>query len=494
MNKLNIKELIRDYLKGEKIEIKFQYPSDDVVLMINSLLSLILTRADLVYILDTIITIVRELIFNSVKSNAKRIYFHKLNLNINDDFDYNSTIKNFKKQIINNFDLIKKDLSNSSYTVTVSMINQNDELNIIIENNTSLLPIEEERISHRKEVALECENFTEAYDKYYDSTEGAGLGIILSVLLLKNAGIEGDRYYVESEKGYTRTYLKIPYNTQPIEITSLIKNEILEEVHTLPTFPENIIELRNMCDDPTVTIDEIAKKVLLDPSLTADVLRLSNSAGFVYAKRIETIEEAIKVIGLKNFVAVLSTTAARHILDKRYQKFEDVWNHCNKIAFYSKKIADFTGKNRIAEQAALSGLLHDIGKIVLLSLKPDLISKIHEVTQKRKIRVSSIMEEITIGISHSEIGSILAEKWNFPQYITDAIRHHHSPLKVPKENRDIVSIVYLANMLSGIETNKYTLGYIDSVILENFNLTDRNQLLSLSKDLKESYQSRVNIS
>ena len=177
---------------------------------------------------------------------------------------------------------------------------------------------------------------------------------------------------------------------------------MLDDVDTLPTFPENITELQNLCSKKESTIDAIASKISLDPSLTADVIKLSNSAGFVPGKRIMTIKDAVKIIGLKNLNLILTASAAKTIMQNRYKKFEVIWEHCIRVAYYSTIIAKSKQLGPVSDSAFTAGLLHDIGKIVLMSADDRIIHTISEITRNKQLRSSSILEEISVGISHAE--------------------------------------------------------------------------------------------
>ncbi|HPQ54058.1 MAG TPA: HDOD domain-containing protein [Spirochaetota bacterium] len=483
----NTPELISRIEKGEPVTISFIYPDEKTMKYINSLFSKILSKIDLVYLLDTIITIQREIIINAAKANAKRVFFKKLELDIHDPESYQKGIDKFKNDVVGDLDLIKSDLQKSNLKIKLSIQKSGTGILMTVTNNAAILPEELERIQLRMNRAKEYNDFSEAYDEVYDSTEGAGLGIVLVTLLLKNSGIGADSYTIKSEGDLTKCNLTIPFELKPAEITTNIKNQILELVQGLPTFPENIIQLQRLCGDPQASINEISDRIMLDPSLTSDVLKLSNSAGFITGKRIEKVSEAVVKIGLKNLNSILTASSARRILDTRFSKFEQVWSHCNKTAFYSRAIAMKFRRTKILENVFLAGLLHDLGKIVLLSTNLDLTNWIADIVDNRKIRTSTIMEEISIGISHPAIGELISNKWSFPEYLTETIRHHHSPTRAKEEYRDQTQVTYLANMLCGVESRKYDYSYVEESTMDHFGIKSPEELIKLHEDLKTQF-------
>jgi len=481
----NISESVQKIFSGEKVILTLISPTEKALAYLNSLLAHLLSRNDRIFLLDTVITVLREIILNSFKANAKRVFYEKSGLQLHDPEDYGKGMEQFR-EIISNIETLEDDIINSKYRITVSFVNSEEGIRIEVSNNAGISKDELERINFRVSQARECTDFASAYETAYDPSEGAGLGIILIVLLMKNAGIPSDRLLFDFSDNDVKTTFILPLELRSSEITTEIKERIIDEIDSLPTFPENIIELQALCEDSHVTISTIAEKISSDPAITADLLRLSNSAGFFTSRRITNINEAIMTIGLKNLKLLLAVGASRKIMDKRYKKFSMVWEHCNKTAFYAKQVAIETGLPRIADSAFLAGLLHDIGKIVLLSLEQPLIDRISDLIMNRGIRSSAILEEIYIGISHSEIGYLIAQKWNFPEIISGAIKHHHAPLSSLK-NRDTVTVVYLANMLCNIELQRYTYGFIEIEAAGALGLKNDKDIIALHSVLKNRY-------
>ncbi|MBN2159272.1 MAG: HDOD domain-containing protein [Spirochaetes bacterium] len=482
----NSSELAKQFDRGEEVAISFQYVNKEIEIDVNSLLSKVLSRLDKGYLYDTLVSVFRELIQNGIKANMKRVWFEAGNLDINDMGDYRKGMEKFR-EVAYHPEVMRDQLRDSRYRVTLKMRNREGGLDVSVVNNARVLPGELERIRYRMRKALEWNNFVEAYENMYDATEGAGLGIILSVMLLKNAGLDAEVFNVIPDEGSMTISLRIPPELKSIEITSSIKSQILEDVNSLPTFPENVLELRQLCDNPETTIDTISEKISLDPALAADVLKLSNSAGFISGKRITKISQAVMIIGLKNLNSMLTAAALRKIMDKRYRKFEQIWEHCNRTAYYARQIAMEVGYGKVVDIAYIAGLLHDIGKIVLLSTDARLLNQISDIVNDRKIRTSSIIEEISIGISHSAIGALIADKWNFPEELVEAVRYHHAPLAPNIRHREVVMVVYLANQLCILESKEMDPLFIESEVLDKLSITSRTAFEKFVTRLQNRY-------
>ncbi len=489
MNKPNISDVAARIYKGETFSFSFHYLSESVTRFINALFAKILSRMDRIFLLDMLITIIREVSMNAVKANAKRVYFEAHKVDPSDPAGYEEGMRLFKKNVVGQFETIEDDMKKSAFRVSFTVKSTPAGMALIITNNTAILPHELARINLRIEKARQYEDFSDAYEEIYDDSEGAGLGIVLTILLLKNSGIGSGNYRINTDGKTTTTQVTIPGELRPLEVTTKIKKQILNEVAGIPTFPQHIIQLQQLCNDPESSLAVISEKIMVDPALTTDVLKLANSAGFVPGKRIETISDAVKTIGLKNLNAILITTGARRILDKRYSRFEQIWEHCNHVAFYGRQLALRFKLGKLVENAFLSGLLHDLGKIIMLSTNVKLVNWISDVVRDRKIRTSTVMEEISIGISHSALGSLIAEKWELPDYLTSTIRHHHSPLNADEKHRDLVYVIYLANMMCGMEARKYNPSYLEQQVLERFGLESDKAFNDTHLAVQSAYQS-----
>ncbi len=478
-------------LNGEPVKLSFHYNNREINRFLNSLFTKILSHSDMLYLQGTVENVLREMIVNAVKANSKRIHFKKSNLNITDPMHYEEGMASFKTYMVETIDELPEELKLNGYKVELVLKKDDSGFRIIVRNNAGLLPFEQERIKLRVDKAREYNDFAEIYMDIADDQEGEGLGIPLTMLFLKNSGIGDKSFSIVSDGNITQSAFTIPLKTQSQAVKRVIEVKIVDEVKDLPTFPEHITELQSMCRRDNVTIGELSKKISLDPSLAASVLKLSNSAGFITSKKIESIVEAVKIIGLKNLNSILIASSAKKIMDERYSSFKDVWSHCNKAAFYSRLLAQKFGLNKISDMVFLSSLLHDLGKIILLSANQDLTDQIEKISINRQMRTSTVLEEVSMGVSHSTIGKMIAEKWNFPIYIREAISFHHSPLLASEENRDTVFLTYLANSLCLIEEKKFDYFYMEDEVLKRFNIESEEKFIEMHNNFKEQFAKQV---
>jgi len=488
MISIDNKKYAEKILKGEEVSFSFRFIDEKSLILINTLILRILSSQGNIFLLETLITIIREIVFNAFKANLKRIYFEKSGVDINDSLKYSVLMKDFKEDFLYNLDEIEPEVTmNQKYYIQITFEQKNGILEISVFNNSQIVKEEYQRILSRIEQSKKYQNLSDAYNDVYDPIEGAGLGLVLMVFLLKNSGIGADNLSIANNTSGITVSVKVPKQLKEEAIVSDVKEKILKDVDSLPTFPENIIKLQQLCNQKESSIFEISEHISRDPALTADVIKLSNSAGFVPGKKISTIVEAVKIIGFKNLSLILTASTAKEILGNKYKKFEIIWEHCIRVAYYSRQIAKIKHLGKIADSAFISGLLHDMGKIVLLNADKKIIHTISEITKNKQLRSSSILEEISVGISHAEIGGLIAEKWNFPDELKMSIANHHSPLNADPANMELTYIVYLANMLCGVEINKYNYYYIDTEVLEWFKISSIEQLQVFHEKLKNNF-------
>ena len=488
MDTANTSVLSEQVLKGEPVKLTFHYNTKEINKFLNSLFIKILSQSDMLYLAGAIENVIREMIVNAVKANSKRIFFKNNNLNIIDPVHYEQGMSSFKQYMTDTMENLPDILKENGYRVEFILKKDTDGFKTIVKNNAGLLPFEQERITERINKSREYDDFADIYSDMADDQEGEGLGIPLTILFLKNSGIGDKSFNIISDGKITQSSFVIPFKTQPLAIKKALEIKIVNSVNELPTFPEYIAEIQKLCETKDASINEIAKKISIDPSLTASVIKLANSAGFITAKKIETIPEAVKIIGLNNLKSILLASTAKKIMDENLANFREVWNHCNKVAYYARQLSQQLGLNKIADMAFLASLLHDLGKIILLSVNEDMVEQIDKISASRRMRASTALEEASLGISHSTIGRMIAERWNFNDYLKEAIAYHHSPMLANENNKDIVFITYLANSLCLIEERKFDFFYIEEAVLKKYGLETEEKFNAVHEDIKTKFK------
>jgi HD-like signal output (HDOD) protein len=127
-----------------------------------------------------------------------------------------------------------------------------------------------------------------------------------------------------------------------------------------------------------------------------------------------------------------------------------------------------------------------MGKIIFSSVHPQLIEKITKFSMEKEIP-QALFEDMAAGLNHSQIGALIAEKWNFPETLINAIRYHHEPQNAPKEGHDVVSTVYFANVLCNYEEEIVGFDQFDKNVLAAFRLQNEDQVKKVLERLSQAF-------
>ena len=419
---------------------------------------------------------VHELAANAQKANFKRLYFTEQKLDLSNSNDYKEGMKLFKESTLSNADhYLRLQKENGLYVKLVLQI-QKDIIHIEIHNNVVATRTELIRIHDRLARTRQYNTLDEALAQIFDDTEGAGLGLVILVLMLKKIGLDEDCFDVSINDKETVARIIIPLNQVHLENISVLSMKIVNSVTALPQLPEHVLEIRKLLDSYDVEMNEVAKRLSMDPALVAGLLKIVNSAHYMLGKRVNNILDAVNMIGIKGVRNLLYSYETQRILGSDTDEKELLWKHSHKAAFLSYNIVmHFNLCGDIIDDAYVSSLLHDIGKIVFSGIHPKLLEKIQNFCTARDIPYSTF-EDISSGLNHAEIGALIAEKWNFPEGMIIAIRHHHNPSAAPQPHRELVQVVYLANMLCEYEQGVIAFEHFDTEVLNRFGIRSRDDL------------------
>jgi putative nucleotidyltransferase with HDIG domain len=260
---------------------------------------------------------------------------------------------------------------------------------------------------------------------------------------------------------------------------SILSDTIVNNVNSLPQFPENILLVQKLIGDPKSEMTDIARQISMDPALTADLLKIVNSAQYMLSKKVDSISEAVKMVGIRGIKNLLYSYGTQKVLGDETTDKKQLWEHSYKTAFYSYNlIKNFKKDNNLLDDVYVGGILHDMGKIIFSNVHPDLLAKIREFCSEKNLPATTF-EDLSAGMNHAEIGAMIAEKWNFPEGLVMAIRYHHDPVSAPEEYKNLVYTVYLANMFCEYENGNITFDQFEPVVLENFGINSKKQVESL---------------
>jgi len=217
--------------------------------------------------------------------------------------------------------------------------------------------------------------------------------------------------------------------TASMPIAHVVDREVMQErivaqIDTVGTLPEIAAEVMRLADDPDATAGQLETVISRDPVIAGRLFKLANSAFFSRAGAVSTLPQAVRKLGFSTIKNLVLAASAGNMLSKRLGAYDYVdaglWDHSIGVALTCRSIAkglDLQGA--VADEVFLSGLLHDIGKLVLDPFLRD--------AYDGTVRLTTEHERAVVAIDHTQVGARVAEKWNLPEHASAVISSHHDP-------------------------------------------------------------------
>lgn len=242
-------------------------------------------------------------------------------------------------------------------------------------------------------------------------------------------------------------------------------DEIISDVRSFPSMSGVAVKVLKLIDDPDSTAAKIEELLRLDPGITANILKLTNSAYFGLTARIGSVRQAIVLLGWQRLGKLVVTSCVNAILDKPVPGYDlpsgELWRHSIAVSVAAELLATELGITTY-DEVFTAALLHDLGKLVLGNyVKEDLQAIEAAAGQDVPFQVA---ERQILGTDHAEVGARLLENWSFPQTLVNAVRWHHDP-DAAEDTPTIVDLVHVANVLClmiGIGVGREGLRYAPS--------------------------------
>lgn len=236
--------------------------------------------------------------------------------------------------------------------------------------------------------------------------------------------------------------------------------EIVAWVGDLPPLPQVAAQAIALIEDPDSTAGKLSDLLGKDPALAARVLKIANSAMFSCQREITTISQAIMVIGFKALKGIIVAATLRQ-LNRKFGPVEKmIWENSAATAVICRLLTQKLKKPYV-DEAFLLGLLHDLGKLVMMRQIPTEYAKVIEEGKKGVVYTEG--EQKFLGFSHPLIGALVAKKWNFSADTCQVILHHHDPYTNPikTELEEKTAIVQLGDLIAHKLGFGHTTGYVD---------------------------------
>jgi len=230
---------------------------------------------------------------------------------------------------------------------------------------------------------------------------------------------------------------------KPPSITAMVQ----ATPQSLGSYGPVLEEIEQALKSQQSTLASIGEVIQKDPDLTARLLRLANSSFYGFATRLSTVAEAVSLIGIQQVqdLIVVSSVLDRFTgIPEALVNMNSFWRHSLAVGIGARVLA-MERRLPKPEKFFVAGLLHDVGRLVLLSQATEAAQAIFELCRQRR-RLLREAEVQVLGYDHQQIAGKLLEYWNYPVFFTQAIAHHHTPSA--SDSKMEAAVVHVADHLA----------------------------------------------
>lgn len=232
---------------------------------------------------------------------------------------------------------------------------------------------------------------------------------------------------------------------EPLSLHGLISTEIASSQLELPVFNQVALKLQEVLSDEDITIDDIENLIMEDPALAGQILKVANSAFYKGLGEINTIKQAILRLGSEQVatLALVATQKQTYVSKDTVIKdyMDKLWVHSFASAVGCRWLAEHSGYTSNANVAFLSGLLHNIGKLVIIKV----LEKLRDENRLPNSVTTESIFEILESSMHTQCGHELVTAWNLPEPFGYVVLNHHS--SEPEEHQTLLTMLRLVNQV-----------------------------------------------
>jgi len=230
---------------------------------------------------------------------------------------------------------------------------------------------------------------------------------------------------------------------------------LLEKIQLLSPAARILPRLLHLLGDPDADSGDVVRLLKYDPSLTAQLLRLCNSACFATSQKVDNLDEAVTRLGYQQIYKLVTRICCETALSTPQPGYGidpgELWRHSVATAIVGTAIAERTGEDR--NLVFTAGLLHDVGKMALSEM---LASQYAALVEQIEVRQQSFLEaeKEMFGFDHAEVGGRLLAKWEFSENLVAAVFHHHQPGDAG-DHQGLAAHACLANVITHLLGHGY---------------------------------------
>ncbi len=244
--------------------------------------------------------------------------------------------------------------------------------------------------------------------------------------------------------------------------------KIMAKVEALPSIPGSAVKLLALLENAEASVQEIEDILRLDPGMTANVLKLTNSAYVGLPNKVGSVKRAVMLLGMKKVKQLVMASCVNAVMDGAIPGYDlppgELWRHSIAVSVAAEGLCREMQLTS-SEDVFTAALVHDVGKLVLGQFIQDDMAAIDAAAGKD---VSfEVAEKEVLGIDHAEIGARILAQWSLPDDLVHAVRWHHDPDGADKPNQmtDIVHVANVLCLMMGIGVGREGLQYEPSPLV-----------------------------
>ena len=429
-----------------------------------------------------------ELLTNAKKANTKRVYFKEKGLDINNPEDYEKGMENFKMDTLTNIDHYLELQKKAGLYIKLSLRIQADQIYIEIKNNSQLTVFEKERIQQKLDSVQQYKEMDQVLTSVLDQSEGAGLGIIIIILMLQKVGLSKENYQVISHDDETITRIILPCNPTVFAGVEMLSYEFVTLEESVPVCKKTF-EVANKLVNTDGPIDRKALYEVVRKDLSLAILP------FKYV-----LEQDKKCFDLQKAIAMLSDYDLKFIYDESNPRnrlvenndyFEAILFHSKKVAYYCYNLyKNSTVKDTFPQDENYMyflGLCNSLGAMLLAGASKNQMDYITDLAKQYPEHGDNILDMFIHRNASTYLSMVAARCYGFDIGICYDLVGWNGLARVPERDAKRVCILHIAEMVDFYSRGMVDFYQVDSDALKDFGIKTEEEFKKLVAPLVEGY-------
>jgi putative nucleotidyltransferase with HDIG domain len=295
-----------------------------------------------------------------------------------------------------------------------------------------------------------------------------------------------DKDMILSSVGLTHQFLSKPCDGETLKTTitracamrELLQDEylvgVISKIGSLPSLPTLYHEVVEEVNSKNASVERIAEIISKDAGMSAKILQIVNSSFFGFQTQVTSIFRGVNLLGLGTIkTLILSVKIFSEFQRPGLPSISSLWQHSMSAGMIARSIAtqENLGQRKI-DEAFMAGLLHDIGKLILLDKLPEKYMEISELLLSGDYQIWEAEQKV-LGTTHAQVGAYLMGIWGLSESLVEAIAFHHCPNRCSNCSMDTLTVVHLANSIEHLEDHGTDLNRLDLDYFKKLGITER---------------------